>query len=343
MSARRAARRWIPAAAAAAGIVALAACAPASEDARDHTLTDTLADTRADALTVENCGAEVSFEGTPERAVLLRSGAVPFLHEIDVMDHVVARAGQYPAGYYDDETLAELEEIPLLTDRVDSSGHLQITAEEIVAQEPDIVLGMNENLPRAQLEELGLPLIEEPALCEIQGEEPSFDDIFAQLELYGEIFDRREEAASAGEALRERLDGLRVEGRERTAAVLFPTVGGGITYAYGTGSMATAQLEAAGYRNVFSDVSERVFEVSAEELITRDPDALVLLHSEPSPDGDGDGNADAVMDAVTRLPGAGGLRAVRDDEVMTLLFNFVEPATPLTIDGLEQILARLGE
>ncbi|HLT66489.1 MAG TPA: hypothetical protein VKZ73_01360, partial [Microbacterium sp.] len=68
-----------------------------------------------------------------------------------------------------------------------------------------------------------------------------------------------------------------------------------------------------------------------------------LLHSEPSPDDDGDGNADAVMDAVTRLPGAGGLRAVRDDEVMTLLFNFVEPATPLTIDGLERILARLGE
>ena len=43
-------------------------------------------------MTIENCGAEVTFDQAPERVVLLKSSAVPFLHEIGVMDRVTARA-----------------------------------------------------------------------------------------------------------------------------------------------------------------------------------------------------------------------------------------------------------
>ena len=112
--------------------------------------------------------------------------------------------------------------------------------------------------------------------------------------------------------------------------MLYPTVGGGVTYAYGTASMAHPQLEAAGFRNVFDDVDERVFEVTIEELLGRNPDVLVLLHS--------DGDPAAVEKALTGLPGAGDLTAVRTGNVMTQLFNFTEPPTPLSIDGLERIV-----
>jgi iron complex transport system substrate-binding protein len=67
-------------------------------------------------VTIENCGADVTFEQAPDRVVLLKSSSVPFLHELGVMDRVTARAGQYPDDYYDDETVAELDAIPLLTD-----------------------------------------------------------------------------------------------------------------------------------------------------------------------------------------------------------------------------------
>jgi iron complex transport system substrate-binding protein len=123
-------------------------------------------------------------------------------------------------------------------------------------------------------------------------------------------------------------------GTGRTAAVLYPTVGGGTTYAYGTRSMAHPQLEAAGFENVFADVDERVFEVTLEELLGRDPDVLVLLHSEGEPG--------PVEDAVTRLPGAGELTAVRNGDVMTQLFNFTEPPSPLAFEGLERIVERFG-
>lgn len=314
---------------------ALALTACGAEAAEDEEPTSTTSGSHP--LTVENCGAEVNFDRPPERVVMLKSSAVPYLHALGVMDRVTARAGQYPEAYYDEATLAELDAIDLLTDETDTSGHLQISKETVIAEEPDLVLGEVDNLSRDTLAAVGIPLLEEPAMCEPGVEDPGFDDVFAQLELYGEVFGREAEARAATEELRERLAGLeeRVERQERrTAAVLYPTVGGGTTYAYGTESMAHPQLEAAGFENAFADVDERVFEVSLEQLLGRDPDVLVLLYS--------DGDPAQVEQAITDLPGAEELTAVRNGDLMPQLFNFTEPPTPLSIDGLERIVERFG-
>jgi iron complex transport system substrate-binding protein len=288
-------------------------------------------------VTIENCGAKVTFDRAPERVVLLKSSSVPFLHELGVMDRVTARAGQYPDEYYDDETIAELDHIPLLTDELDSSGHLQISKEVVISEEPDLVLGEVDNLSRATLQAVDIPLIEEPALCETGIEDPGFDNVAAQLEVYGKVFGREAQATEAIAELEEDLAEVESEVGEasgRTAAVLYPTVGGGTTYAYGTKSMAQPQLEAAGFENVFGDVDERVFEVTLEELLGRDPDVLVLLYSE--------GDPAEVEDAISNLPGADQLTAVRKGDVMAQLFNFTEPPTPLSVDGLERIVERFG-
>jgi len=283
-------------------------------------------------VTVENCGADVTFDAPPERVVMLKSASVPFLHDLGVMDKVVARAGQYPEEYYDQATLDELDQVPLLTDKLDPAGHLLISKEVVIAQRPDLVLGEVENLSRDTLAASDIPLIEEPALCDVAGAKPSFDDIYDQMELYGTVFDRTEEADAAVADLQQRVKEItsRVTHDGRTAAVLYPTIGGGTTYAYGSGSMANPQLEAAGFENVFADVDERVFEVTHEELLGRDPDVIIVLHSEGSPQ--------EAVDAVSQLPGADRLTAVRNHALMPLLFNFSEPATPLSVDGLERIV-----
>lgn len=288
-------------------------------------------------VTIENCGAEVTFERAPERVVLLKSSAVPFLHELGVLDRVTARAGQYPSEYYDEATLAELDEIPLLTDELDGSGHLQISKEVVISREPDLVLGEVDNLSRQTLAAVDIPLIEEPALCDQGVDDPGFDDIYDQFETYGKVFGREAEAAAAIAELKSRLAEVEKQvdpTTHRTAAVLYPTVGGGTTYAYGTKSMAQPQLEAAGLENVFGDVDERVFEVTLEELLGRDPDVLILLHSE--------GDPAAVEQAVAALPGAEQLTAVRTGNVLAQLFNFTEPPTPLSVEGLARIVQRFG-
>ncbi|WBB67780.1 ABC transporter substrate-binding protein [Micromonospora sp. WMMD812] len=286
-------------------------------------------------LTVTNCGAEVTFPAAPKRVVLLKSAAVPYLHSLGVMDRVTARAGQYPKEYYDAATLAELDRIPLLTNKTDTSGHLQISKEVVISQQPDLVLGEVDNLSRDTLSAVDIPLLEEPAMCPDSTTVPTFDDIYSQLRSYGTVFGRDAEAATAVTALKERMTRIQTEAGPpsgRTAAVLYPTVGGGTTYAYGTASMAHPQLEAAGFRNVFGDVKERVFEVTVEELLGRNPDVLILLYS--------DGDPTAVEQGLTALPGAEKLNAVRTGNVMTQLFNFTEPPSPLSIDGLERIVQR---
>ncbi|RSM47473.1 ABC transporter substrate-binding protein [Actinoplanes sp. ATCC 53533] len=284
---------------------------------------------------VTNCGVEVTFDSAPQRVVLLKSAAVPYLHSLGVMDRVTARAGQYPKEYYEAATLAELARIPLLTDKTDTSGHLQISKEVVIGQQPELVLGEVDNLSRDTLSSVDIPLLEEPALCPDSTAVPAFDDIYAQLRTYGKVFGRPAAAETAVTALKERMTKIKSEtgtASERTAAVLYPTVGGGATYAYGSASMAHPQLAAAGFTNVFADSRKRVFEVTLEELLGRDPDVLILLH--------GDGDPQAVEAALTGLPGAAKLKAVAGGNVMTQLFNFTEPPSPLSIDGLERIVRR---
>lgn len=311
---------------AASGLLLLTGCAQGQTSAASS----------ENSITVQNCGVDVTFNKTPERMVILKSAAVPALHDLGVMDKVAARAGAYPDEYYDQATRDELSKIPMLSDDLDASGHLNISKDAVISQQPDLVLGEVDNLDRASLSQLGIPLIEEPAMCKSGApEHQSFESIYDQLETYGTIFDRKDRAETAISDLKNRVEAVKErvgDGDGRTAAVLYPTVGSGTTYAYGTKSMAEPQLEAAGFKNVFEDVDQRVFEVTSEDLINRNPDVLILLYSE--------GDPQAVADAVKNLPGADSMTAVRDDQVMVQLMNFTEPATPLAVDGLEKIAER---
>lgn len=316
-----------------AGSLLLAACSSGTEATGGETSADGY------PVTVDNCGADVTFESEPERLVLLKSASVPALHSLGVLDRTVARAGAFPQEYFDEATLEELEDIPELTSDVDATGHLHISKDIVIAQEPDVVFGEVENLPRQSLEASNIPLLEEPAFCSTGADEsPDFDSVYNQVQVYGEVFNRQEEADTEITDLQDRVEAAKAqvpEDEQRTAAVLYPTVGGGTTYAYGTASMAHPQLEAAGFTNVFEDTSERVFEVSSEQLLGRDPDIIILLHSE--------GDPEAVEDTLRNLPGAETLTAVQDDQVMTQLLNFAEPATPLAVTGLEHIVERFHQ
>lgn len=289
-------------------------------------------------LTIMNCGTAVILESAPERVVLLDSSPVTYLHLLGVLDKVVARAGTYPAEYFDPETQAEIDRIPLLTDKLDTSGHLQISQEVVMAQKPDLVLGTAQGMNRQTLAAAGIPLLQEPSFCPEPPENPAFADIGEQLEIYGRAFGVPARGVQAAADLQERVETISnavPSGSNRTAAILYPTAGGGITYAYGTKSMAHPQLAAAGFTNVFADVDQRVFEVSREELIGRNPDVLILLHSA--------GDPSMAAGAITSLKGTESMTAIANNDVLVQLFNFTEPASPLSVDGLERIIERFQQ
>lgn len=288
------------------------------------------------AATVENCGVEVVFEAPPERVVLLETAPVTSLQALGVLDRVVARAGTYPREYYDDATWEAIEAIPSIGEEIADSGHLQISQEVVLAQEPDLVLGLPDGMTREGLAAVGIPLLVQPAFCPDGGSVSySFEDVTSQLEVFGTVFGVPDAAADAVADVEARIAAVPAPaaGARRTAAAVFPTPDG-TPYVYGGRSFATAQLEAAGLDNVYADVDERMFEATIEDLLDRDPDVMLLLYSEGDP---------AAIEAVVRgLPGASELTAFRNDDVLVQLFNFTEPPTPLSLDGLERIAARLG-
>lgn len=298
-------------------------------------------------LTVTNCGEKVVFDAAPERVMLLESAPVTILDGLGVLDRVVARAGAFPPGYYDADLAGRIDDIESLSDDIDASGHLTMSAEVVLASQPDLALGLPQGITREALLDGGARTLIQPVYCPTGVGDTSFDSLYEQIETYGRIFDRNAEAADLVDELRGRVTAVEDETRDaapRTAAVLYPSVGGGPMYAYGRASMSQPQLEAAGFENVFADTADRVFEVSIEELIARDPDVLILLY-QPDHDHTGGLEADqqAVLDELAALPGADALQAYRDGDVLVQLFNFTEPPTPLSVDGLERIVERFGD
>jgi iron complex transport system substrate-binding protein len=309
--------------------------AEAGEEASDDT-----ADPVGFPVTVTNCDREVTFERPPERILSLgRAELVSIISELDELDRIVGRAGAYPPAYFNEATNARIADIPSLSEDLDESGHLQISQEAILNLEPDLVLGRPDGVDVASLEAAGIPLLEQPANCPGGIEDIGFNTIYGEVATYGDILGVPERAAQVAAELQERVAEVEAAAAEvgdgRVAAALYPTVGGGTTYAYGNRSFPHVLLETAGFDNAFADTDERVFEVATEELLARDPDVLVLLHV--------DGEPGPVAGAVTQLPGASGMTAVAQDQVLVQLFNFGEYPSPLVIDGLEQLVASFGD
>jgi iron complex transport system substrate-binding protein len=324
------ARPLAPVAATVVAVLALAGCSGTPDPV------PSVNGTAGFPLTLENCGEPVTVTAPPERVVLLESAPVTILDGLGVLDRVVARAGSFPDGYYSPDLTARVDAIPALSEDLDTTGHVVLSQEVVIAQQPDLVLGLPDGTTRAGLRDAGAAALVQPTFCSGDVGPTSFATLDAQIREYGAVFDRADEAETLVASLEVRVAAVEAQVADapaRTAAVLYPTPGGGPLYAYGAASMATPQVEAAGFANVFADVADRVVEVSVEELIDRDPDVLVVL---------GQGDLDGLEAEVAALPGADGLRALRDGAVLTQLFNFTEPPSPLVVDGLERIAEALA-
>ncbi len=322
--------RVITATTAALLALTLGACSTTpTEDTRN---TDAAA---AFPVAVTNCSNDITFDEAPERIVVFRNEVVPVLSSLGVLDRVVGTVGRFHDAYFDADTAAQLDEIPSLSDNVSAVGGGEISLEDVLAVEPDLVIGTSETVTRDALLAQGVQVLENEESCEGSQATSTLADIDTLFGLYADVFDRHDEADAALADIDEQIataQELNSGTETRTAAMLYPTLGGGPAYAYGAGSMNHTLLELAGFENVFADSSERTIEISTEELLDRDPDVLILLHSGATDE--------EVTAAVTALPGADGLTAVRTGELMPLLFGFTSPASPITINGLDLIVER---
>lgn len=277
------------------------------------------------AYSVENCGNTWDFNEVPKRVVLQDVSSTETLAQLGVLDHVVAKAGYFPEAYFDEETFAQVDAIPTLTDRLGEAGHLEITKEAVLAQEPDLIVGFSPTVRDTTVK--NIPIINEPGFCG-EGHNASFDDVYDQIDLYASIFQKQERGEEYKAKLKSQTAAIDANiGQGKTVAVLYPAVMGSTVYAYGTDSMSSAVVSAVGLENVFANESERVFEISAEQLTAANPDVIVLLNS-------GEEN---LKSYVTTLPGAHAISAVQQDQIIPLELAFAEPPTPFAVEGAKRL------
>src|SRR5699024_12863786 len=116
---------------------------------------------------------------------------------------VVSGAGAVPAGYYDEVLAGRIEALPALSEALDASGHLQISQELVIAQSPDLVLGLTDGVTREALADAGAQVVVQDVDCGTDGERARFETLHATIAEYGRHFDRGAHADALPSSLQE--------------------------------------------------------------------------------------------------------------------------------------------
>ncbi len=318
-----------------------ATAAPATDAATEPSpapATDMAADMAAGfPFTFTNCDQEFTLDAPPERVLLMEAAAPSLLFAAGAIDRVVARIEDFPPEYYTPDEIEILSAIPALQAEATSTGGVEVSLEAIIEYEPDLVIGYDtETITADALADVGIQLYIMPPFCE-SPPKPSFDSIVDEVRFYGQLFGTSEVADAAADELAATVasaaDAPVADGK--TAAALYVSSDGSAIYAYSALGMVHPQMEALGMTNVFAELSERVPEVSIEEVIDRNPEILVLLYDDTGL------TPDEIAALVTDLPGASSITAVTDGAVYPLLFNYAEPPTPLVVKGLSVLAAQI--
>ncbi|MGW2661610.1 ABC transporter substrate-binding protein [Nocardia tengchongensis] len=312
--------RAVPAAMVA--VLALTGCgATASEDARpaDGTF----------PLTISSCGRDVRFDRPPARVVTVGSVAAPLIAAAGAADRIVTRT--FETAPFPGEYAAALGHAEMITPTAD------LAREQIIARNPDVVVSFEGAAVKPEdLAAAGIPLLVTRGYC--KNAAGTYDDIFADIELYGKLFGTAKQADDTVSDLRRRVaavaDQHRPGSQVRPAAALILSRDGSTLSAYGSTSTVHTQMGRLGLGNIFGDVAKRNFEANTETLIARNPEVIILLTQ-------GDQTPDSVRRALRERPELASLSAIRNDRVIAVPFGYTGPG-PVAVEGLEVLSTKLA-
>ncbi|MEM7322487.1 MAG: hypothetical protein AAF531_05315, partial [Actinomycetota bacterium] len=152
-------------------------------------------------FTFTNCGQDYTLDAAPERVMLMEAAAPSLLFAAGAMDRVIARIEDFPEEYYTADELALLNDIPALIAEATSTGGVEVSVEEIISFEPDLVIGYDTaTITHDSLADVGIQLYVMPPFCD-NPPTPSFESIVEEVRFYGELFGTSDVADANAAAL----------------------------------------------------------------------------------------------------------------------------------------------
>ncbi|MFC4138185.1 MULTISPECIES: putative F420-0 ABC transporter substrate-binding protein [unclassified Microbacterium] len=286
------------------------------------------------AVTVDNCGTEVTVDGPPQRIVTVKSSTLELALALGAGDRIVGTA--YSDGPLPADLASAGADIPVLADKVPSQ-------EAVLALNPDFVFaGWESNFSadgvgeRDALQQLGVTTYVAPAACQEKEYQPdplTFDAVFDSFLQAGDLLGEKAAAQKLVAAQKAQLAKLTPDDRGLTAVWYSsgsdqPFVGAGI-------GAPQLLMHSAGLTNAFADVKESWFSTSWEKVADLDPDVIVLVDSTWN-------TAQHKIDVLKANPVTSTLKAVRDDAFLTVDFPATESGVR-NVDAVSSLIDQLAE
>jgi iron complex transport system substrate-binding protein len=259
-------------------------------------------------------GREVTLKAVPRRIVSLAPSNTEVLFAVGAGDQVVGvtKYCNYPPE-------AQTRE------QIGGFAADTISVETIVALEPDLVLAIGESQRPVieALEQVGIPVVALMA--------STFDDVYANIEQVGELTGHQEEATQVVAEMQKRVDTVTtvvaaIPQEERLP--VFWEIWDEPLMTAGPSTFAGQAIELAGGVNIFADVTEDYPQVSAEEVVKRNP-AVIL-----GPDTHGD---KLTPEQVIQRPGWDQIEAVQEGRIHLIQGDIVSRPGPRLAEGLEAV------
>ena len=283
--------------------------------------------------TVMSCAEKLTFTEPPKRVLLLGDTDASVLTTLDVLDKVAMRTGRLDTTGYDITTATKLKAIPQMESGTNATGGASVATESILDAHIDLVIGYDRGVARKALAKAGVKLYSPDAYCDDQTpvNHADFGLVTKEVTKVGAIFGVPERAATLNKALKEQATDLKkhANGRGASIASLWLPADGSSMSAYGRSSMSQAAFDVNGLKNAYQDNRTRVFDISMEDLLKRNPDWVLLLS--------GASNADTIKTTFEHAKGASQLTAVKKGHVITMPYSLTDPASPLSIEGATEL------
>ncbi|MGW5974330.1 ABC transporter substrate-binding protein [Streptomyces sp. NPDC055186] len=288
--------------------------------------------------TVKRCGEPVAYT-VPKRAVAYEGGSADKLFSLGLTDHVY--------GYVMPPANPPVEESPWADDyaEVKMLSDDLLNKELVVEAESDLVVaGWNSGFKDERgitpeiLDKLGIQSFMHSESCFNYPGYPErltpFEALYTDLERLGEIFRVEDRADEVVAGLKKRVEAVRAKAPEGDPVPVF-LYDSGTDQPFTAGNQVPPEdiIEAAGGRNVFSDLDQRWTQVNWEAVARAEPEVVIILDY-------GDLPAQKKIDFLRKSPHTKELPAVRKNNFFVLDYN-EGISGPRNIDGLEKFATYL--
>lgn len=283
----------------------------------------------SDAVTVKNCGTDVTFASAPKRVVTIKSTSTEMLLALGLGDRIVGTAFQ--DGPVPEQWADAAKDVPEISEFMPGE-------EAVLDLEPDLVYSGWESAfasdaagERNELSSLGVASYVQPAACrsaQVPGK-LDFDEIFREIGEVASIFRVDDSDLIA----QQKQDLAAITPDDRGLTALWYSSGTDTPYVGAGLGAPELVMETAGFTNIFGDLDQTWSSVSWESIIDADPDIIILV--------DADWNtAQSKMDMLEDNPATRNLTAVKKNHYIVVPFASSE-AGVRTVSAVQDVMLQL--